>query len=100
MNPDMLIHPGEVLKEEFMEPFNVSANKLASHLKIPTNRITQIINGERGITGETAILLGIAFRTSPQFWLNLQARYNLDKANVSAEARAGAEAFADELVAA
>jgi addiction module HigA family antidote len=99
MDNDLLIHPGEILKEEFLIPLNVSANRLATHLGIPANRITSIINGTRGITGETAILLGHAFSTTPEFWLNLQARYELDRALVivSPEAIRHADEFAKEL---
>lgn len=99
MDADMLIHPGEVLKEEFLVPYGLSANRLAKALGIPTNRITEIINGERGITGETAVLLGHAFSMSPEFWLNLQARYELDVANsrVSEEAIRRADEFARDL---
>ncbi len=97
MDKDLLIHPGEILKEEFLLPLGVSANRLASSLGIPTNRITAIINGTRRITGETAILLAHAFRTSPQFWLNLQLRYDLDFARmtVSPEAIRNADEFAE-----
>ena len=81
MEKDLLIHPGEILKEEFLVPLGVSANRLASTLGFPTNRITAIINGTRRVTGETAILLGHAFGTSPEFWLNLQMRHDLDLAS-------------------
>jgi antitoxin HigA-1 len=102
MNPDMLIHPGEVLKEDFMVPHGVSANRLAMSLEIPTNRITAIINGVRGITGETAILLAHAFRTTPEFWLNLQSRYELNAAGLKVKQSAieHADEFARELHAA
>ncbi len=102
MDESMLIHPGEVLKEEFLEPYALSANRLAKALSIPTNRITEIVNGDRGITGETAILLGHAFGMSPEFWLNLQSRYDLDLANckVSPDAIRHADEFARELYAA
>ena len=80
MDARMLIHPGEVLKEEFLVPYGLSANCLALAIGVPPNRITSIINGERGITGETAMLLGHAFNTTPEFWVNMQARYELDVA--------------------
>jgi antitoxin HigA-1 len=101
MEKDLLIHPGEILKEEFLEPHGISANKLAQTLGIPTNRITAIINGTRRITGETAILLGHAFATSPEFWLNLQMRHDLDLARmtVSAEAIRNADHFAKGMAA-
>ncbi|MDR0239341.1 MAG: HigA family addiction module antidote protein [Deltaproteobacteria bacterium] len=71
------IHPGEILKEE-MEFINISANKLANNLNVPTNRITQIINKKRAITPDTARRLGAFFKTSPQFWMNLQFIYEMD----------------------
>lgn len=102
MDSRMLIHPGEVLKEEFLEPYKLSANRLARALDIPTNRITEIINGQRSVTGETAVLFAHVFGTTPEFWLNLQARYELDKAvsKVSPEAVERADKFAKELCAA
>ena len=81
MDPRLLIHPGEILKEEFLVPFGLSANRLAKAIGVPTNRITEIVNGTRGITGETAVLLGHALGTTPEFWLNLQSRYELDVAS-------------------
>jgi addiction module HigA family antidote len=71
------IHPGEILKEE-MDCLNISANKLASMLHIPTNRITQILNGKRAITPDTARRLSAFFKTSPAFWMNLQLIYDMD----------------------
>ena len=101
MEKDLLIHPGEILKEEFLVPLGVSANRLASTLGFPTNRITAIINGTRRVTGETAILLGHAFGTSPEFWLNLQMRHDLDLASitVSPEAIRNADKFAQGIAA-
>ena len=101
MNKDLLIHPGEILKEEFLLPLGISANRLATSLGIPTNRITAIIHGTRRITGETAILLGHAFGTTPEFWLNLQLRHDLDLATmtVSAEAIQNADQFAQSIAA-
>ncbi len=72
----MAIHPGEHLAEELKE-LCMSAAELARRLDVPTNRITQILNGQRAITGDTALRLGHFFGTSPQFWLNLQALYDL-----------------------
>ena len=60
MDPRLLIHPGEILKEEFLVPFALSANRLAKAIGVPTNRITEIIKGTRGITGDPAVLLGHA----------------------------------------
>ena len=74
--PITAIHPGEHLAEE-LEALGMSATELARQLKVPTNRITGILNGQRTITGDTALRLGHFFGTSPQFWLNLQSLYEL-----------------------
>ena len=78
-----VIHPGEHLAEE-LEALGMSAAELARQLKVPTNRITEIINGQRAITGDTALRLGHFFGTSPQFWLNLQSLYELRLAELKA----------------
>ena len=70
------IHPGEHLVEELRE-LGLSAAALARHLKVPSSRITQILNGRRAISGDTAIRLGHFFGTSAQFWMNLQALYDV-----------------------
>jgi addiction module HigA family antidote len=70
------IHPGEHLREE-LEALDMSAAAFARQLKVPTNRITQILNGQRAITGDTALRLAHFFGTSPEFWLNLQSLYDL-----------------------
>ena len=70
------IHPGEHLAEE-LEALEMSAAELARQLKVPTNRITEILNGQRAITGDTALRLAHFFGTSAQFWLNLQSLYEL-----------------------
>ena len=70
------IHPGEILADELSE-IGVTPTELARQLNVPVNRITQIIQGKRGITGDTALRLGHWFRTTPQFWLNLQAAYKI-----------------------
>ena len=74
--PITAIHPGEHLAEE-LEALNMSATELARQLHVPTNRITGILNGQRAISGDTALRLGHFFGTSPQFWLNLQSLYEL-----------------------
>jgi addiction module HigA family antidote len=74
--PITAIHPGEHLAEE-LEELGMSATELARQLKVPKNRITGILNGQRAITGDTALRLGHFFGTSPQFWLNLQSLYEL-----------------------
>jgi addiction module HigA family antidote len=70
------IHPGEHLAEE-LEALNMSAAELARQIDVPTNRVTQILNGMRAITGDTALRLAHFFGTSAQFWLNLQSLYDL-----------------------
>ena len=74
--PVTAIHPGEHLAVE-LEALEMSAAELARQLKVPTNRITGILNGQRAVTGDTALRLGHFFGTSPQFWLNLQSLYEL-----------------------
>jgi addiction module HigA family antidote len=74
--PITAIHPGDHLAEE-LETLNPSAAELARQLKVPTNRITRILNGQRAITGDTALRLGHFFGTSAEFWLNLQSLYEL-----------------------
>jgi addiction module HigA family antidote len=71
------IHPGIILNEEFMIPLDISARALARDIGVPPNRITAIINGTRGITAETAVLLGKRFGTSGRFWMNLQVSHDL-----------------------
>jgi antitoxin HigA-1 len=71
------VHPGEIILEEFLRPLGLSQAALARHLGISLVRINEIINGKRGISAETAWLLAEAFGTSPQFWINLQANYDL-----------------------
>jgi addiction module HigA family antidote len=70
------IHPGEHLAEQ-LEELRMSAAELARQLKVPTNRITEILNGRRGVTGDTALRLGHFFGTSPEFWMNLQKLYEI-----------------------
>jgi addiction module HigA family antidote len=82
--PLIAIHPGEHLAEE-LEALKMSAAELARRLKVPTNRITEILNGQRSITGDTALRLGHFFGTSAELWLNLQSLYELRLA----EQRAG-----------
>lgn len=73
-------HPGEVLREEYLVPLGLSARGLAKELGVPANRLTEIMRGTRDVTADTAIRLGRYFRTDPRFWLNLQAAYDLSKA--------------------
>ncbi len=71
------ITPGDILLEEFLEPMGISQAKLARDIKVPPNRINQIINGRREITADTALRLGKYFGVEPEFWLNLQMRFNM-----------------------
>ncbi len=77
------IHPGEVLAEE-LEQLGVSPTELSRQIRVPANRISQIINGKRAITGDTALRLAHWFGTSPQFWMNLQALYDVRMAEQEA----------------
>ncbi len=80
-----LIHPGEILLEEFLNPMNISQNKLAMDIHVPTPRINAIVRGTRTITADTALRLGKYFGTGPEFWCNLQSNYDLCLAAVNAE---------------
>ena len=71
------ITPGEILKEDFMEPLNISINQLARDLSVPPNRISEIVNGKRSISADTALRLQRYFGVEAQFWLNLQTEYDL-----------------------
>jgi antitoxin HigA-1 len=79
-------HPGETLLEDFMKPLGLTANRVATDLRVPATRIGEILHGRRSISAETALRLGRYFGTSPQFWMNLQALYDL----ASAEDASGA----------
>ena len=74
------IHPGEVLMEDFIEGFGITQNKLAVSIGVPPRRINEIVHGKRAITADTALRLGRYFGVEPQFWLNLQSRYELELA--------------------
>jgi addiction module HigA family antidote len=74
------VTPGEVLLEEFMRPLGLSGRALARELGVPSNRVTEIVAGERAVTAETAILLAERFGTSAEFWLNLQMAHDLEQA--------------------
>jgi antitoxin HigA-1 len=74
------VTPGEILREDFMEPFGLSANALAKALHVPPNRITAILSGTRSITADTALRLARYFDTTPQSWLSLQKNYELEVA--------------------
>ena len=72
-------HPGETIREDYLKPLGMSVNKLALELRVPATRMTEIVNGRRGITADTALRLARYFNTTPRFWLNLQASYELAK---------------------
>ena len=79
-DPPCNVTPGEILKHEFMIPMGLSARGLARELGVPANRITEIINGTRAITAETALLLARRFGTPAELWMNLQTAHDLDEA--------------------
>jgi addiction module HigA family antidote len=74
------IHPGEILREEFLSPLGMSANELALALRVPATRINDIVNEKRGITADTALRLSRYFGTTPKFWTNMQASWELEVA--------------------
>ncbi|GAB3623631.1 HigA family addiction module antitoxin [Mariniluteicoccus endophyticus] len=74
------IHPGEVLMEDFIDGFGITQHKLAVSIGVPPRRINEIVHGKRAITADTALRLGRYFGVEPQFWLNLQSRYELELA--------------------
>ena len=74
------LHPGEILLEEFLKPLELSQYRLAKDTSVPPRRINEIVLGKRGVTADTALRLGRYFGMSARFWMNLQARYDLDTA--------------------
>jgi antitoxin HigA-1 len=91
--PRIRTHPGEVLREEFMAPLGLSANRLAIELRVPAPRINDLVRERRGVSPETALRLARYFGTTPQFWLTLQSAHDLSKV----EAEAG-ETVAREVI--
>ncbi len=95
------IHPGEILRAEFMEPLHLSMNRLALDLRVPVTRIAEIVHERRGVTPDTALRLARYFNTSARFWLNLQSAYDLEVAQdklaraIEREVRPGTFALAD-----
>lgn len=81
------IHPGEILKEEYLTPLNMSANALAKHLFVPASRVNDIVLERRGITADTALRLARFFGGDAQSWLNLQSTYDLRRAETDAQAQ-------------
>ena len=78
------IHPGEILLEEFLNPLGISQNRLARAMDVPPRRINEIVHGKRAVTADTALRLARALGTSEQFWMGLQADYDLEEARKSA----------------
>ncbi len=95
------IHPGEILREDFMLPLKLSMNRLALDLRVPVTRIAEILHGRRGVSPDTALRLARYFNTSARFWLNLQAAYDLEVAEdelahaIRREVRPAASSHAD-----
>jgi len=77
MRKKNLIHPGEVLLEEFLVPMGISQTRLALDIRVPAPRVNAIVRGKRAITADTALRLGQYFKMEPQFWMNLQTNYDL-----------------------
>ena len=88
------IHPGEILREEFLGPMGISQYRLAKDISVPPRRINEIVHGKRSITADTALRLGRFFGMSPQFWLNLQTRFDLEVTEDLLEHRLDAEVHA------
>src|SRR3954447_1346471 len=74
------VHPGEILRHDLMAPLGLSINRVARDLRVPVTRMSEIVNGRRRITADTALRLGRYFSTTPEFWVNLQSAYDLDVA--------------------
>jgi antitoxin HigA-1 len=81
------VHPGEILSEDFMKPYGLSMNRLALDLRVPVTRIADIVAERRGISPNTALRLARYFKTTAQFWLNLQTKHDLEVAEDEALAR-------------
>jgi addiction module HigA family antidote len=71
------IHPGEILLEEFMKPLGITARQLSADIDVPPSRISELVNGRRPVTADTALRLGLYFSMEPQFWMNLQSEYDM-----------------------
>ena len=89
------IHPGEILLEDFMKPMGITARQLASDIDVPPSRISELVNGHRPITADTALRLGLFFQMEPRFWLNLQTAYELALAEKEIGARIASEVKPD-----
>ena len=71
------VHPGEILREDLLKPLGISVNRLGRDLRVPVTRMSEIVNGRRGVTADTALRLARYFGTTPEFWMSLQAAYDL-----------------------
>jgi addiction module HigA family antidote len=91
------IHPGEILMEEFLKPFGISQYKLAKDITVPARRINEIVHGNRAVTADTALRLSRYFNLSERFWLNLQARYDIEVQKDKLNGRIEAEVRVHEL---
>lgn len=85
------VHPGEVLREEFMKPLELSMNALALDLHVPVTRVAELFHERRSITPDTALRLARYFNTTPEFWLNLQVRFDLEIAKDQEQAKVNRE---------
>jgi antitoxin HigA-1 len=77
------VHPGEILRDDFLTPIGISVYELAGAIKVPRSRVNEVVLGRRAVTTDTALRLARYFGTSPEFWINLQTRYDLDVADRS-----------------
>ena len=73
-----IVHPGEILLEEFLEPLEISQYRLAKDISVPARRVNEIVLGKRSVTADTALRFALYFKTSPEFWMNLQTYYDLE----------------------
>lgn len=81
------IHPGEILREDFMKPMGIRARQLAADIDVSPSRISELVNGQRPITADTALRLGLFFGMEPRFWLNLQSEYDIRLADRNLRAK-------------
>ena len=88
LNP---VHPGELLLQDFLKPMGISQYRLAKGIGVPARRINEIVNGQRGITADTALRLGRYFGMAPEFWMNLQGHYDLEQEQERLAGRLDAE---------
>lgn len=92
------VHPGEVILEEFLKPLNISQAKLALQMRVPQQRINEIVNGKRAITADTALRLSVVFAgTTPEFWMSLQNKYDIRMAKRKNGERIAREALPFEI---